>query len=410
MKRTIFLIFITFSTTLVITFNFKLISGRPLSPTNPCGPELVSGGVSKDGIPAIDSPKFITIEEFESTIGEDYSDKFILGVEINGSARAYPIDILTWHEIVNDRIGDATTFSVTYCPLTASGILFHTSSIGGSTLGTTGYLYENNLVFYDRKTDTFWNQMYGIVWCGELDGALDRGNMVETTWKTWKTLYPDTLILSRNTGYHKNYNYNPYGSYDSRDTIFFPSAYRFGKEPYNWFPIKERSYILQLEAQTFVFPFQELMKTPIVNVSYGTSASILVSNPNTHLVVAFNSELPDGTILDFTKGTSLNNDEFSFQDKSGTTWNLKGKAISGPLKGQSLKPLPGYIAYWFAASVFYTQSKIYINESFVDHPTGAYLIPQPSNQAQTTSGLMILESLFFAIVILAVLRIRRKIV
>ncbi|MHA1970009.1 MAG: DUF3179 domain-containing (seleno)protein [Candidatus Hodarchaeales archaeon] len=137
----------------------------------PCG-DIVSGGPPKDGIAAIETPIFISANEFENEFTAAYLDKiFVLGLLVNGEPRAYPRDILNWHEIVNDD-SHGNAFSVTFCPLTGSGILYNTTSISGSTLGTTGQLYENNLVFYDRISNTYWSQMLGLAITGEKMGDI----------------------------------------------------------------------------------------------------------------------------------------------------------------------------------------------------------------------------------------------
>ncbi len=126
----------------------------------PCD-EIVGGGPPPDGIPAVENPSFLEITEFETEYTGDLDSLYVLGVVINGEARAYPRDMLNWHEIINDEF-NGEHVCITFCPLTGTGILYNSSSIGGSTLGTSGKLYENNLVFYDRTSGSLWSQMLGV--------------------------------------------------------------------------------------------------------------------------------------------------------------------------------------------------------------------------------------------------------
>jgi hypothetical protein len=184
---------------------------------------VVSGGVPKDGIPAIDDPQFSSADDADIP-----DDDPVFGVERGGEARAYPQYILVHHEIVNDRIaGDPV--SVTYCPLTGTAQGFER---GETTFGVSGRLLNANLVMYDRGTDSRWPQMLATAIDGPLAGAgLRELRVTWTTWSAWRAAYPDTRVLTEDTGYVRSYGNDPYGGYnprrgyyDSRTTYFEPLA------------------------------------------------------------------------------------------------------------------------------------------------------------------------------------------
>lgn len=177
---------------------------------------MVSGGPDKDGIPAIDAPVFVRAAEADAFVKPGDT---VFGVVVDGVAKAYPQNILYWHEVVNDEI-NGQRFSVTYCPLTEAVIGYE-----GRDLGVSGKLYNSNLVLYDRATDSEIPQMLGTAVDGPLKGeTLDRFPVTVTTWTQWKAAHPDTLVLSRETGHDRDYDRNPYPGYDTLLSIWFPVA------------------------------------------------------------------------------------------------------------------------------------------------------------------------------------------
>lgn len=167
----------------------------------------LSGGPPKDGIPAIDQPRFVTARRADRFLAPD---DIIFGVILNGEVKAYPQKILVWHEIVNDRLGQENV-SVTYCPLTGTAIGFKR---GATTFGVSGRLVNNNLIMYDRATDSRWPQILATAITGEFHGkSLEEFRVIWTRWNLWKKSYPDTQVLSEDTSYARNYNRDPYGSY-----------------------------------------------------------------------------------------------------------------------------------------------------------------------------------------------------
>lgn len=171
---------------------------------------VISGGVPRDGIPAIDDPSFIPRDEADEWLADG---DVVFGVRQGNVVKAYPQRVLVYHEIVNDRLGDRPV-AVTYCPLTGTAIGFDR---GATTFGVTGDLVNNNLIAYDRATESRWPQVLATAIDGPYRGrSLREVRVVWTSWGRWKRAYPDTAVLSRDTGYARNYARDPYGSYNPK--------------------------------------------------------------------------------------------------------------------------------------------------------------------------------------------------
>ncbi len=200
--------------------------------------KIVGGGPPKDGIPSIDNPKYVSLEEADEWIEDN---ELVLAIIYKGVKRVYPLQIMVWHEIVNDNIaGDPIL--ITYCPLCGSGIAFERTLSGEEVeFGVSGKLYNSNLVLYDRKTDTYWTQIGGQAILGELTGMKLTPIPLETVvWREWKAAHPDSEVLSQDTGYVRAYGRDPYGNYyentflfspvDARDDRIHPKTVVFGIE------------------------------------------------------------------------------------------------------------------------------------------------------------------------------------
>lgn len=173
---------------------------------------IVSGGVSKDGIPSIDDPRFSDPSDAGLAAGDP-----VFGVVRNGAVRAYPQEILVYHEIVNDVVGDEPV-AITYCPLTGTAQGFER---GDAEFGVSGRLVNSNLVMYDRGTDTWWPQMLATGVRGPLRGeTLREFGIVWTNWGRWLELHPDTRVLTPKTGYSRRYGSDPYGQYNPKDGYY----------------------------------------------------------------------------------------------------------------------------------------------------------------------------------------------
>jgi hypothetical protein len=182
--------------------------------------KIVSGGPPKDGIPSIDNPVYIDVKEADSIIQDN---ELVLAIQYKGVKRVYPLQILVWHEIVNDVIaGDPIL--ITYCPLCGSGIAYERVIEGEAVeFGTSGKLFNSNLVMYDRKTDSYWTQIDGLAVVGELTGMKLKPISIDTVvWRDWKDAHPDSEVLSRATGFTRPYGEDPYGNYYEDSFLFFP--------------------------------------------------------------------------------------------------------------------------------------------------------------------------------------------
>ncbi len=182
-----------------------------------------SGGPSKDGIPSVDDPSFWSVAEADDFLAPG---DVVFGVAGEDEVKAYPQRILVWHEIANDAI-DGEPVSVTYCPLTGTAMGFFR---GETTFGVSGKLVNSNLVMYDRETDSRWPQVLATAMSGPFEGqSLTEFPVTWTSWEEWKETHPDTVVLSEETGYVRNYERDPYGQYNpprgyysNANTLFAP--------------------------------------------------------------------------------------------------------------------------------------------------------------------------------------------
>ncbi|MGH8916078.1 MAG: DUF3179 domain-containing protein, partial [Acidimicrobiia bacterium] len=179
--------------------------------------EIISGGPPPDGIPPIDDPQFVSVEEAEEWIG---TNEPVIYLELNDEVHAYPVQILIWHEIVNDTVGGVPV-AVTYCPLCNSAVSYRREVAGQvTTFGTSGRLYASALVMYDRATESLWTHFDGRAVVGALTGErLEPISSPLLGWSDFKVAFPEARVLDRDsTGYSRPYGDNPYAGYDNPDT------------------------------------------------------------------------------------------------------------------------------------------------------------------------------------------------
>ena len=215
--------------------------------------QILGGGPPKDGIPAIFEPRLI------AAISASYlkPDDRVIGVELDGVSRAYPISILNWHEIVNDKINQHS-FAVTYCPLCGTGVAFYAKLRGkDAEFGVSGLLYNSDVLLYDRETESLWSQILGEAISGELVGEkLNAIPISHTTWRDWLKQHPDTMVLSEDTGFSRDYSRNPYQGYEKSRSLYFQVN---NEAPATYHP-KEQVIGLEVEGVFKAYPFVELDK------------------------------------------------------------------------------------------------------------------------------------------------------
>lgn len=316
--------------------------------------EVINGGVSKDGIPSVDEPKFKPTSEIDYVQDE----RLIVGVRIGNTIKGYPHQVLDFHEIINDQIGNQPV-CVTYCPLTGSGIAWDRTINGEAVeFGVSGLLFRNNLIPYDRKTDTYYSQMLMQGVRGDRAGTkLETFQVIETTWSTWKQMFPNAQVLSRDTGFgNLGYQGYLYGEdyLDEDSPPLFPISAEekaLGGRGY-----KERVFgIIDsdegiLDTQNFVIDDfgngVNLKQTSTRHADY-----IVVGSASLNFAVAFERELSDGSEPNFQP--VQNSLPVILTDDDGNQWDVFGYAVEGPRKGERLTPAVAFTSYWFAWGEFF---------------------------------------------------------
>ena len=309
------------------------------------------GGPGKDGIIALLQPKFIDAQSAEYIS----DDQLIIGVKVGDEMRAYPHLILDWHEIVNDLAGDVP-FSVTYCPLTGSALVWNRRLNGReNTFGVSGLLYNSNLIAYDRGTDSYWSQFQSTCVNGELIGQNSESmQAVETTWLTWKSMYPNSKVLSLSTGHTRNYGIYPYGDYKSNhQRLLFPVNIVD-----NRLPRKSRVLGVTIGNSAVAFPLENFSDfREVINYEIeGVPIVVIGSEPNNY-AVAYQRTLASNTVVEFT--SDFRKPSGIMKDELGTVYDIFGEAIDGARFGRQLHGVNAFISYWFAWSAFHPETEIY---------------------------------------------------
>ncbi|MFP4638614.1 MAG: DUF3179 domain-containing protein [Spirochaetaceae bacterium] len=341
--------------------------------------EIVSGGPPKDGIPAIDEPDFVEPADADEWLEDDES---VLVVETGESgetgdteARIYPLQILMWHEIVNDVVGGKPV-TVTYCPLCNTGLAFD-RRFDGRTLdfGTTGRLRHSNLIMYDRQTESWWQQATGRGIAGAYAGArLDMIPMLTLSWGDAREQFSEAPVLSRNTGYNRSYGRNPYAGYDTSNEPFL-----FRGDTDDEFSALTRVITVFHDGTAEAVPYPTLETERAVTISPAGEEIVVLWEPGTA------SPLDDGQVaggrdvgtanaffaraegrsLDFhAEGGQSGGGQTEggqtgriVDEQTGSTWDASGKAVSGPLEGTRLEPVATSQHFWFSWSAFEEESR-----------------------------------------------------
>lgn len=312
--------------------------------------EVVGGGSGPDGIPALEFPQF-TRDLGSVNLS---SSELVVGVKINDDIRAYPHKILNWHEVVNDRFNIAGTpenSTLSYCPLTGSAVMWQAFvEDNDETFGTSGLLYNSNLLLYDRETESLWSQMLEQSVRGpKIQKIPDRLQVVETTWGTWQAMYPETSLLTEETGFSRDYNDYPYGSYREDERLLFPVDNMDDRRLHR----KERVLGINVGTRSRAYPISEFASNvEIINDTVGDMQVVVAGSSGLNFGVVYNRQMEDCTVLDFE--AVQNSLPVVMRDNEGNEWDVFGTAVNGARTGQQLQKTNSYVAYWFAWTAFFT--------------------------------------------------------
>jgi hypothetical protein len=323
--------------------------------------ELKSGGPPKDGIPAIDRPKFVSPAQASGWLS---SKEPLMVVEHAGEARAYPLQILIWHELVNDQIGDLPIL-VSYCPLCNSAIVYDRRMDGKVyDFGVSGLLRQSDMVMYDRQTDSLWQQIGGEAIVGTLTGKkLKLVKSQTVSLETFTRAFPEGKVLSRETGHQRAYGQNPYAGYEFGNRLMMPVS---ASRPLRMPPL-ERIVTVEFEGASKGYPFGLLRRRGIVEdrvkdrrfvilFEDGTVTALdhgrIASSRDVGAVGVFSPEI-EGKRLSFRRKDG------KIQDKqTGSTWNLLGMATEGPMAGKRLTAVEHGVYFAFAWLIFNPKTEI----------------------------------------------------
>lgn len=326
--------------------------------------ELKAGGPPKDGIPAIDRPRFVSLEAAAAWLAPQEP---VIALALSGKARAYPLQIMTWHEIVNDRLG-GTYVTVTFCPLCYSAIAFD-RTLGGKVydFGVSGMLRHSDMVMFDRQTETLWQQLSGEGIVGTLAGERLRALPAQIiSFAQFAEAYPAGEVLSRETGHRRNYGQNPYVGYDDIDQRPYR---RFFTQPFDdRLRPMEKVITVTLGGIDKAYPHRVTRQAGVVHDTIGGQpvvvfhASGAVSALDAAEIKAsrevgstgvFDPRL-DGTTYRFVLHEGAFTDE-----ETGSRWDITGRAVSGPMAGQQLMPYPHGDFFSFAWFAFKPETLVY---------------------------------------------------
>ena len=320
-----------------------------------------------DGIPPIDNPVFWNRNKAEEQF---FKHEPVISVEINGEAKAFPLSILTFHEIVNDDIGGKPV-SITYCPLCNAAIVFDRNlEFKGENylldFGVSGMLRNSDLVMWDRQTESWWQQFTGQALVGKLTGAeLDLVPSMLISLEEFFETYPEGEVLSTETGHFREYGTNPYNGYDNLEN---EQPRLFKDKVDSRLPAMERVINVHVKGKDKIYPLSVIKKEEVINdrfegkhlVLFYTSKTVsalddkkIEKSRKVGSVTVFNPEV-NNTLLTFEK-----TDKGFKDDQTGSVWNIAGKCISGKMKGEELRPMVHGNHFAFAWFAFHPETEIY---------------------------------------------------
>lgn len=324
--------------------------------------ELFSGGPPRDGIPPIDTPKFIPAKEGKKWLNDVEP---VIFLQIGEKVKAYPIQILMWHEIVNDTLNNVPV-SVTFCPLCNSAIVFDRRLEGKLyDFGTSGLLRFSDLVMYDRQTESLWQQFTGEGIVGEMTGKeLKMLPASIISFKEFHTAWPNAPLLSRDTGYFRRYGRNPYPGYDDVNQ----SPFLFFKQVDDRLLAMSRVVTVSNGNLHKAYPLKKLAKKGVIQDRLGSLELVVFHTSETasaldSSVIERSRKVGSTAVYSPTvngKGLTFAKDKKGFFDRqTGSRWNILGTATAGKLKGNQLTAIVHADHFWFSWAAFRPDTEVY---------------------------------------------------
>jgi hypothetical protein len=317
--------------------------------------EFLSGGPGKDGIPALNQPIFETFEAAQTWLEEEEP---VIALQIGKDARAYPLQILMWHELVNDVVANQPVL-ISFCPLCHAAVVF-SRNVAGQTLnfGVSGLLRKSDMVMFDRATDSLWQQFTGEALAGTYVGstlAILPSQIL--SFRQFQEAFPEGLVLSQQTGYQRNYGTNPYPQYDRR----YNQPFLFKGEIDKRLPPMERVISIAFGNRERGYPFRTVRKRGVIQENLEGEDIVIFHLGDTRSALS-SKQIRRGRKLGSIGvfSAKLGDRSFRFERRdaaivdleTGSSWSITGKAIAGPLQGKQLAAISHRVDFAFAWFAF----------------------------------------------------------
>ena len=311
--------------------------------------EVQWGGVPLDGIPTIDDPEAIPADAARFMRDTDT----VFGVSLGGEHRAYPVKVLSWHELLNDTVG-GRPIVLSFCTLCGSGILYLAEDANGDRMlfGTSGLLYRSNKLMFDRATLSLWSNLTGEAVIGEraAEGArLVMLPMTLTRWDAWRQRHPDTTIMRPDpaVAQRTGYRYIEGAADEARAGVEFAVWRRSDALERN-----ARVYALRINGEAKAYPLDKLLEERLVHDTVGGVELVLVADGASGAVRAYERGGREFMLPGVTPVRQL-------RAEDGTAWRLTEDGLAPAAGGDLLPRVPGHVAFWFGWYAFYPDTGIY---------------------------------------------------
>lgn len=307
--------------------------------------QLYDSGVVEGGIPALTNPKYDSVLASDAVIADD-----LLGIDLDlgGTHRFYPVQIMNWHEVVNDTI-DGQDVVVTYCPLCGTGIVYEARALMSDqklSFAATGKVYNNNTILKDDQTGSLWIQSTGeAIQGGSIGKSLEPIPSQMMSWKIWKDLYPSGLVLSANTGFTRDYTRHPYGNYDTSKGVYFPINHTSADFTSKW-----TVYGVGNEAGGLAFSTIALEGTGMMTAKLGDEPVIAVYDFDTETVRVFKTTSKNGDVHTFSYNFAKKR---LTDNENGHTWTTDGRDMVSSSTETDLVELPTVRGFWFCIAAMH---------------------------------------------------------